>query len=438
VEGPRGQMIQSQLGSAPRSEISPHLRVRAAVFLLLVAFASVWLAVESLLAGLVSSFATPSIGRRLLAWDANDPRLEDQLGQVLKDTDRAEGLRHLERATQLSPASRLYWSDLELACETAGDAQCTDQARERLLQLSPMAPGYHWLEADSGLRTNRLDLAFAQYRRLLELDPSFAASVWSSLQDLHQPERVYERVLADNPRAELKVGYVDFLSDQGDNETAFRIWRRLAAGSFSFPYSSAAPYLDRLIALGRINEALNVWQDLERLGIVEPGSGKGNLMFNGEFERPPLNSGFDWRTGSTTYLAVDFSAPLAYHGKHSLRIDFTVSRNDPYEPVYQIVPVLPRQTYRLEAYVRTQEITSDTGPCLLVRDVTPGGFPDAVSETAVGTTPWHLVQVSFTTGPHTQAVRVSFWRPRSRVFPTEIVGTAWLDAVSLRPEHSPR
>ena len=438
VEGPRGQMTQSQLGGVPRSEISPHLRVRAAVFLLLVAVASGWLAVESLLAGTVSSFATPSIGRWLLAWDANDPRLEDQLGQGLKDTDQAEGLRHLGRATQLSPASRLYWSDLELACETAGDAQCTDQARERLLRLCPMVPGYYWLEADSCLRTNRLDPALAQYRRLLELDPSYAASVWSNLQDLHQPERVYERVLADNPRAELKVGYVDFLSDQGDNETAFLIWRRLAAGSLSFPYSSAAPYLDRLIALGRIKEALNVWQDLERLGIVEPGSEKGNLMFNGGFERPPLNSGFDWRTGSTTYLAVDFSAPLAFHGKHSLRIDFTVSRNDQYEPVYQIVPVLPRQTYRLEAYVHTQEITSDTGPSLRVHDLTSGGIPDAVSETAVGTTPWHLVRVSFTTGPHTQAVQVSFWRPRSRVFPTEIVGTAWLDAVSLRPENSPR
>ena len=431
-------MTQSHLGGVPRSEISPHLRVRAAVFLLLVAVASVWLAVESLLAGMVSSFATPAIGRRLLAWDANDPRLEDQLGQAFKDTDRGEGLRHLERATRLSPASRLYWSDLELACENAGDAPCTDQARERLLQLCPMAPGYYWLEADSCLRTNRRDLAFDQYRRLLELDPSYAGSVWSSLQDLHQPERVYERVLADNPRAELKVGYVDFLSDQGDNDIAFRIWRRLAAGSVSFPYTSAAPYLDRLIALGRINEAVNVWQDLERLGIVEPGSEKGNLMFNGEFERAPLNSGFDWRTGYTTYLAVDYSAPLAYHGKHSLRIDFTVSRNDQYEPVYQIVPVLPRQTYRLEAYVRTQEITSDTGPGLLVRDITPGGFPDAASGTSVGTTPWHLVRASFTTGPRTQAVQVTFWRPRSRVFPTEIVGTAWLDTVSLRPEDSPR
>ncbi len=54
-------MIQSQLGGVPRSEISPRLRVRAAVFLLLVAVASVWLAVESLLAGMASSFATPSL-----------------------------------------------------------------------------------------------------------------------------------------------------------------------------------------------------------------------------------------------------------------------------------------------------------------------------------------------------------------------------------------
>jgi hypothetical protein len=436
--GPRVVMIWSSLGAAPRSEVSPRLRVRAVLFLLLVAGASAWLAVESLLAGIVTSFETPATGRRLLAWDADDPRLEDQLGQAYKGTNQVEDLRHLERATQLSPASRLYWSDLELACESAGDAQCTDQARERLLRLCPMSPGYYWLEADSCLRMNRLDLALAQYRRLLELDPTYAPSVWSNLETVHQPEHVYEKVLADNPRGEAKVGYVDFLSDEGDNEAAYRIWRRLAAGSLSVPYSSAAPYLDRLIAWGRINESVNVWQDLERLGIVKPGSGKDNLIFNGDFERPPLKSGFDWRTGNTTYLAVDFSAPQAYHRDHCLRIDFTVSRNDEYEPVFQIVPVLPRQTYELEAFVRTQDITSDSGLCLRVHDIQPGGFPDAVTETSVGTTPWHPVRLSFTTGPHTEAVQVSFWRPRSRVFPTEILGTAWGDAVSLRPQRSPK
>jgi len=429
-------MIRSQLSAAPRSGIAPRLRIRAVLFVLVVAGVSVWLAVESLLAGMVASFETPATGRRLLAWDANDPRLENQLGQAYRSANPDEALRHLKRATQLGPASRLYWSDLELACESAGDAQCVDQARERLLQLCPMTPGYYWLEADSCLRMNRLDPALAQYRRLLELDPTYAPSVWSVLENVHQPERVYDKVLADNPLGEVKVGYVDFLSDEGDDDTAYGIWRRLAAGSLSVPYRSAAPYLDRLIARGRTNEAVNVWQDLERLGIVKTASEEGNLIFDGEFERLPLKSGFDWRTGSTTYLAVDFSAPQAYHGGHCLRIDFTVSRNDEYEPVYQIVPVLPSQTYELEAFVRTQDVTSDSGLRLRVRDLLPQGFPDAVSETSVGTKPWHPVHLRFTTGPHTEAVQVSFWRPRSRVFPTEIVGTAWWDAVSLHLQGS--
>jgi len=430
-------MIRSQAGFTPRSEISPRLRVRALLFLLGVAGASLWLAGESLRAGMAASFETPALGHRLLAWDSDDPRLEDQLGQVYKGIDQGEGLRHLRRATQLSPASRLYWSDLEIACEAAGDAPCTDQARERLLQLCPMVPAYYWLVADSCLRTNRLDLAFEQDRRLLELDPTYAPSVWSSLQDVHQPELVFEKVLAGNPHAELKVGYVDFLSDQGDDGTAFRIWRQVAAGSSSFPFSSAAPYLDRLITLGRIDEAVTVWQDLERLGIVQAADDKDNLIFNGDFEHAPLQAGFDWRTGDTTYLAVDFSAPHAHHGNHCLRIDFTVSRNQEYAPVYQIVPVLPQHAYQLEAFVRTQDITSDSGPCLRVQDTDPAGFPEAVSETTVGTTPWHLVRLAFSTGPHTQAVQVSFWRPRSRAFPTEIVGTAWWDEVSLRSVQSP-
>src|SRR5438045_6953182 len=53
-----------------------------------------------------------------------------------------------------------------------------------------------------------------------------------------------------------------------------------------------------------------------------------------------FRSGFDWRwSGQLTFLAVDFAAPDPYRGAHCLRIDFTVTRNQEYEPVYQIVPV---------------------------------------------------------------------------------------------------
>jgi len=433
-------MIRPQLRVA-RIEISLRAHPRALFFLLAVGCGSLFLAAETSLVGIVSSFETPTTGRWLLALDADDPQLQDRAGEVYKDIDPTESLRHLRRATQLSPDSRLYWSALEAACETRGDTRCVDQAGERLLQLCPMAPAYHWLAAQSCLRTNRLDIALEQFRRLLELDPTYAEDVWSSLQTVQKPDLIFQKVLADNPHAAIKVGYVDFLSDQGDNDTAYRIWRLVAADSRPFPFSSAAPYLERLIDLDRIEEAVNVWRDLERLGIIKTykTNEKDNLVFNGDFEQPPLKAGFDWRAGPTTYLAVDFSAPGAYHGTHCLRVDFTVSRNDEYEPVYQIVPVLPRHRYTLVAFVRSQDITSDTGPCLRVSDIQPAGFPDAISETTVGTTPWHAVRLSFSTGPQTQAVRLSFWRPRGRVFPTEISGTSWLDAVSLKclgPEES--
>jgi len=433
-------MIRPQLGVA-RTEISLRAHSRALIFLLAVGCASLFVAAETSLVGIISSFETPSVGRWLLALDADDPRLQRQLGKAYEDIDPAESVRHLRRATQLSPGSRLYWSDLESGCESMADTECIDQAGERLLKLCPMVPFYHWLAAKSSLRTNQLDRALAEFRRLLELDPTYAAATWSSLQTVQKPDPVFQKVLADSADVQLKVGYVDFLSDQGDNDTAYRIWRLVVADSRPFPLSSATPYLERLIGLGRIEEAANVWQDLERLGIVKryEADEKDNLIFNGDFEQSPLNAGFDWRAGPLTYLAVDFSAPGAYHGAHCLRVDFTVSRNDEYEPAYQIVPVLPHHAYKLEAYVRSEDITSDTGPCLRVSDTQHAGFPDAISDTTVGTTPWHPLRLSFSTGPQTRAVRLSFWRPRSRVFPTEISGTCWLDAVSLEcldPEQS--
>src|SRR5208283_2500509 len=117
--------------------------------------------------------------------------LQNRLGQAYKDIDPSASLRHLRRATQLSPESRLYWSDLESSCESMGDTQCADQAGERLLHLSPMVPLYHWDAVQRALRTQRLDEATAQSRRLLELDTSYATPTWVALQTVMQPEAIF-------------------------------------------------------------------------------------------------------------------------------------------------------------------------------------------------------------------------------------------------------
>jgi tetratricopeptide (TPR) repeat protein len=417
-----------------RAEISLQGRSRSLLFLLAVGFASLLFAAETSLTGIVFSFETRSVGRWLLALDSDDAWLHYRFGQVCKQIEPAEGVRQMRRAAQLSPESRVYWSNLASACESLGDTQCADQAWDRLLLLCPMVPLYHWHAAQSCLRSHRTGDAVLHFRRLLQLDPQYASDVWFSLQTLLDPDSVFQKVAADSPNSELKVGYVDFLSAQGNNDAAYRIWNRATANPAFFPLSAAQHYLERLIDRGRFEEAVKVWQDLERLAIVHRSEAdeNDNLIFNSDFEQFPLNAGFDWRwSGQLNYLAVDFSAPGGYHGAHCLRIDFAVSRNQEYEPVYQIVPVLAGHTYLLEAYVRSEDITSDTGPRLRVTDTHQPSFRDAVSETTVGTTPWHPVRVYFPTGPKTQAVRLSVWRPRGRVFPTEISGSFWLDAVTL-------
>jgi len=424
-------MILRQLGVA-RMEVSLRGRSRSLPFLMGVGAVSLILAAEMSLVGIASSFESPSTGRLILLLDANDPQLQHRLGQVYKEIDPAESVRYLRRATELSRYSRLYWSDLASACQSIGDTQCADRAMEHLLKLCPMVPYYHQLAAESYLGKNLLDESLAQFRRLLELDSIYATDTWAALLTVFEPDVIFQKV-AIRMDSMGQVGYVDFLSAQGDNDAAYRIWSFVAANHGPFPLSSVQPYLERLINLGRIEEAAHVWQDLERRGIVKRSDveEKDNLVFNGGFERLPLNAGFDWRTGSTNYLALDFAAPGAYHGAHSLRVDFTVGSNNEYELVHQIVPVHSNRTYSLKAYVRSQDITSTSGPCLRVSDPQQRGFDDAISETTVGTTEWHPVSLSFSTGPETQSVRLSLWRLRGRIFPMEITGSFWLDAVTL-------
>src|SRR5439155_17684165 len=226
-------------------EIPLRERSRSLLFLLAVGGASLLLAAETTLVGTVLSFSTPSTGRLILTLDPDDPQLQYGLWQAYKDTDPAEGVKHLRRATELSPYSRFYWDALASACESMGDTQCAERATERLLKLAPLAPYYHQMAAQSYLRKNRLGESVAQFRRLLELDPTYAAAAWTSLRTVLEPDVIFEKLLADSADSAIKVGYVDFLSAQGDNDVAYRTWRLVAADPHPFPFSAAQPYLER-------------------------------------------------------------------------------------------------------------------------------------------------------------------------------------------------
>jgi hypothetical protein len=115
-----------------------------------------------------------------------------------------------------------------------------------------------------------------------------------------------------------------------------------------------------------------------------------------------------------------------------------VPQNLEYEPAYQIIPVRPHRLYSLSAFVRSVDITSDSGPRLRVADPECPACLDVMTPASVESRSWHKVNVSFITGKEAEVLRVSVFRPRSRNFPMEISGEFWLDSVSLNGGEDPR
>ena len=437
-----------QLFSPRRFEFLLGSRWRAGVFFLAIGLPGLFVVAQTIriaLAATLGKSTAPARLRRALAYDPANPKLHHRLGQIhsyysVEDRDPAESVKHFRRATELSPYGAGYWLDLAKVCLLMGDTASADAALNRALELSPMSPRTRWTAANHYYQTNRLEEAWPQFRRFLELSPGYAPATFQlCLRASGDPQLIFEKVVPSGSDSRLRLAYVDFLSAYGQIDFAHRFWVQTVANTSPFPFAWARSYLDRLLALGRDHEAVGVWKDLERLGIVTPPSTAeaDNLVFNGNFERPPLNAGFDWRFSAFPYLEFDFQDSKAYQGTRCLRLDFTVKDNAEQEALFQIVPVTPNQTYQLKAYVRSENITSDSGPRLRVLDPTCPGCLSVSSETTVGTTAWHPVSLNFSTGSQTRLVRLSVWRARSRTFPTEITGSFWLDAVSVKAASSP-
>ncbi len=428
-------------------EYSMRSRWKQRGLLLVVGLPALGLAMAGIRMGIAQRLgATEKIAdlREAVRLNPANPDLHFRLGTLetysLGDSAPADGVQQFERATELSPREARYQEALASACELEGNEACATRAMGRALLLSPMTPRIHWEAANYYLRTNRNALALSQFKRLLEIDPGYGAATFQICSTVMDgPETIEREVLTPASSPKLKLAYINFLTTQGDYDFAYRVWQSLAASRAPFNFSSADPYLEHLIARGQVQMAVAVWRDLGRLGVVKRPADEeyGNMVFNGSFEQAPLNAGFGWRYHQEPYIETDFAAPVAFTGRRSLRVDFTVSKNKEYEPVNQIVPVEAGRSYSLTAQVRTEGITSDSGPRLRVVDPVCPACLNVTSVATTGTTPWHKITLNFLTGDKTRLVRLSVERPRSRTFPMGITGSFWLDDVSLKPAVRP-
>ena len=145
-----------------------------------------------------------------------------------------------------------------------------------------------------------------------------------------------------------RFAFLMFLSSTADYENAMRIWGQMISGPDRSPeLSLVKPFLDFLIDHNQIQDAGTGLERPSTRWSYSAGAPPASHqpLYDGRFEGPPLNAGFDWRTSDSPDLVFDFSDPSAYKGAKCLRIDFAVGRNADYDLLNQVVLIKPNTRY---------------------------------------------------------------------------------------------
>jgi len=349
-------------------------------------------------------------------------------------------ISYYRRATDLDPVSPLYWMDLAGAYETAGQNPQAEQAYRTAQQNYPISGEVAWRYGNFLLRQGRVEAAFQQIHRALAVEPSFttlAVSVcWRSTQDL---DRILATVLPEN--ADVYWGTISYFVGANAPDQAVTVWKKLAAMKTPLALEKAYPLLDLLVNQGRASDAQTVWEQAIAAAGVKPDYGSGgSIIWNGGFESDLLNGGLAWRYQPVDGATMKFEEGGAHSGNRSLRVDFDGSSNANFKSIWQWVVVKPNTSYRFSSYFRSADISTDSGLFFQIEDrsnpVNSGQFKqDPVRNTpnVIGTQPWSLDDVEFTTGPDTQLLAIFLRRNPSNLLGNKISGTAWVDDVSLVP-----
>jgi len=379
----------------------------------------------------------PQGARKAIAWDPRNPEYYAGLGsyylQALEDYDAAEAARLLETAARLNPTRARYQAELGDAYEALGRVEEARQRYERARQLFPHSPEINWRLGNFYVRAGCIPEALAALKQVVAWDPERRGPVFElAWRGVGNGRQIREQMI---PRqADVLVAYLHYLVGTERMDEAEAVWTELLRLGAPLRPQDLFPYFDGLIRHQQVEKLPAAWQAFqEQFPEKRRRASEENLVQNGDFEDDLLGGGLDWRVWPVEGVDVRQDRRAFFDGTRSLRIAFEGKHNVDFWHVFQYVPVQPKMEYRLTAYFRTENITTDSGPRLQVLDAYDWNRLAAATEGLTGSSAWGPLHLDFKTGLETRLLLIRIVRPPSRKFDNQIRGTAWVDRVTLRP-----
>ncbi len=392
----------------------------------LFALAGSWLAWRIVVLGMANQYAQElNDPEAALGWMANHP--DALLARGLREQNPDAALQDLRAAIAANPAEGRAYAALGRLLETRGEAGQARQAMETAARLSPQRSDVQMEVAAYWMRQGNLDRALAHWNTVLRHRPDLHAHIFPALLQLagdpaHQADFL---PLLKQPVPWWPAFFIHAAASAPDANTV-RVLFSLQQGGPNAPTPDMLrAYLARLQKEGAWLEAWFAWLN----SLTRDQVGKLGYLYNGSFEAPISNLGFDWIVQKHPAVSLDTAATYETSGERALRLSFRGLRVN-YQNLYQYL-MLPAGSFYLQGRVRPDNLQAVQGMqwalyCLGSNE------PVAVTDRFRGSEQWTRFRTAFSIPPDgcpVQMLRLELAGTIRLDF--DASGTIWFDNIGI-------
>lgn len=420
---------------------SPRHRNVLLAVCILIAAALIFQAVELWLENRWINSQNLALAARGAALIPDDGEAWDNLGHLrqwnLTAPDFAGAIADYRKALHEDPHAAHYWMDLASVDEASGNDSGAAGAFAHAQAAYPDSAEVAFYYGNFLLRQGDYTAAYAQLRRAARGDrsllPLAISRAWRANGDAN---RIIDQLLPQSASSYLQA--IDYFAAIHQCDAALAVWDRLADSKMAVTLPSTFPLIDELIGEDRSVDARRAWlQAIAGARLPESHAPKSSLIWDGHFAEDFAGGGLGWRWTPQPGIYLSFEAAPPQGGSRSVRLDFNGGSNVDLAGPYEYVPVEPERAYHFHALMRTDVITTESGPRFSISDPNHRGAVNVVTENFTGTHRWTPVDADLTTGTETHFLLIRLVRPRSRLFDNKLAGTVWIADLSLTPAGSP-
>lgn len=362
-----------------------------------------------------------------LNWRADHPKALLQAGIAAIEQDPRGAQALLERAASANPAEGRAMALLGALREAGGDAASARQAMTHAAWLSPQRTDVQAVLANYWLRQGDLGRALNHLNVVLRHGAEGAQQYYALLLKLAEEPR---QQASFAPLLKEKLpwwpGFFAYAAENATRADSVRMLYHLQGnGPNAGNGNILRHFLARLQREGATTEAYFAWLN----SLPKDRLGQLANIYNGGFELPISDLGFDWVRQRNPAAVVETSVTYGATGSKALHIAFNGQRIH-FQNIYQQLMLAPG-SYRLLGRVRPDSLQAERGMQWQIYCAGQSA-PLGSSERFVGSEQWRHFSSQFkvpTNGCTTQILRLELMG--SAALDYEATGSIWFDDMAV-------